>query len=246
MSEKIEALLTMQLAWQPQASGVVFSFLMAAALFAGFHFLTLEKNFKPWFEKQGLDQSDSILAAGVMRKLLGGLILGLGSCGSLWLLGLSPWVYAFGHLGYWHSLICILLGVLIFVPTVAFTMRNPKMWAYYPEIRCQRFTRKPACWSALAWVVYLLGFEFFFRGFLLFYWAQHFGVWPALAMTTSLYVLAHLPTNANETASTLPMGIVFGAMAIDSGSFIAPFVVHACIAITSDLAAARANPAIKT
>lgn len=231
--------------WQANDGTIVVSFVAAGALFALFHFLMLPATWERIFKQQALDDNDAILAAGVLRKVVGGIILGGGAVLTLTLLGLSPVQFGIAYIDWLRTLLATVLVSALLVTIVGYSMRNPKMWAHYPEIRTQRFNRKAALLSGFGWICYLIGFEYFFRGFLLFLWHQQFGLWAALAMTTCVYVLVHLPTNATETASTVPMGFVFGLLAVFTGGFVAPLIVHILVAITSDVVAARLNPDVE-
>lgn len=240
------ALLPPALQWQHQDTVAFVSFMAAGILFAAFHFAMLPRAWEQRFLRAGLDQADAILAAGVLRKWVGGVVLGFGAIVTLVLLGKSPLDYGVATIHPQRTLMLTVICAMILVPIVAISMRNPKMWDHYPEIRTPRFTSKAAYFSASGWIIYLIGFEYFFRGFLLFLWADLFGVWPALAMTTCVYILVHLPTNATETSSTVPMGIVFGLLALYTGGFLAPLIVHVLVAITSDVIAARLDPRVQT
>ena len=97
--------------------------------------------------------------------------------------------------------------------------------------------------SPLLWAGYLLGYECLFRGVLLSGLVEPFGTWPALAMVTGLYTLAHLHKDAAETLSCIPMGFVFGWAALETGSFLGPFVLHLLIATSYERFAASRQPA---
>jgi membrane protease YdiL (CAAX protease family) len=130
---------------------------------------------------------------------------------------------------------------LLALPFVAASARRPASWAHYPEVREASWDRRLHLANAAAWAVYLLGYEFLFRGFLLMNLNRAFGAVPAVAITTALYVFAHLPKNAGETLGTLPIGVVFAAAALDTGSIWPPFAAHLVIAVSSDWLVTRAR-----
>lgn len=134
--------------------------------------------------------------------------------------------------------------VLLVLPTVAASMHRPGAWAAYPPVRFQRWGRDRLLVNAVTWGLYLFGYELCFRGVLLFGLAPVLGAWPALGVMTAIYVLVHLDKPMSEALGTLPMGFVFGLSALHSGSFLPAFLAHWVIAVTSDLAAIRANPAL--
>lgn len=131
------------------------------------------------------------------------------------------------------------------LPVIVLQSRNARGWAYYPEIRAARWTRGRYLANGLSWAVYLLGYEFLFRGFLLFGLARWLGPWPAIAISTLAYVWAHLPKFSGETLGTIPMGVIFSATALYTGGIWAPLVAHIIIANCADVLTTRRNPALQ-
>ena len=125
--------------------------------------------------------------------------------------------------------------VVVVLPIVALSGRNQKMWPEYPMVRSTEWNRSLHFENAATWILYLAAYEFFFRGFFLFAMERAFGLWPAIAIVTVVYVLVHIVKSASETISTIPMGVLFALAAWSSGSFLAPLIAHAVIAITSDV-----------
>jgi membrane protease YdiL (CAAX protease family) len=145
------------------------------------------------------------------------------------------------------------LGGLAIPPLVA-AVRLPEMRRFYPEL----WTRLPPCCPAAArprppsasmprrvalvavgWFVYLLGYEALFRGTLLPLLVASLGAWPGMAVTTGLYVLAHLDRPSAETLAAIPTGFVFAVVTLVTGSFLAALLLHCIIATVNELAAAR-------
>ncbi len=85
----------------------------------------------------------------------------------------------------------------------------------------------------------LVGWEFFFRGFLLFGYARVFGA-HALWLQAVPFALAHISKPAVETYSTIFGGFLFGLVAWRSKSFVYPFAIHWFIATFTIFAAATA------
>ncbi len=112
--------------------------------------------------------------------------------------------------------------------------------ASQPEIRDVRWTGRLRALSLGRWLIYLAGYEYLFRGGLLFTLAQDLGGWPAIAISAALYTLAHLhKPMMGETLGSLPMGLLLGAMSLATGSFAPAWAVHVGIAWTTELSAAR-------
>lgn len=229
---------------KPSAKQRKTSFLVAGALWYGFHFATREQALTPVFQRMGFSEDKARVAAGVSRKLIGGAVLGVGSLYWLHRQGRSAASHGLNRQNLGKSL--VLTGALkpIFTAIVYANMQKKPMWRYYPEVRTSHFSKPVALASTLGWATYLAGFEFFFRGFLLNRWVAENGLMLGLAKHTALYTLVHLPNNWREMLSCIPMGYVFGSMSLATGSVLSPYLLHLAIASTSDLAAAAANPDI--
>lgn len=132
----------------------------------------------------------------------------------------------------------IILGLAL--PAVLLASRGPDFTEHYPPIRSAHWDGRRIALNGLTWLVYLVAYELFFRGILLYGLAARLDPWIAIAVTTLIYVLAHLHKPGGETAGTLPMGVVFAGVTLWSGSIWAAVLGHWVIANTSDLLAARA------
>ena len=71
----------------------------------------------------------------------------------------------------------------------------------------------------------LFGWEFMFRGWLLFGYARKYGA-DALWLQAVPFALAHIGKPEVETMSTIFGGFLFGWVAWRSGSFIYAFLIH--------------------
>lgn len=133
------------------------------------------------------------------------------------------------------------LYILLF-PILRKASRKSEQWKLYPQIRRNHWTSQHLKNSRGTWMLYMAGYEFFFRGFLLFALANLYGSWPAIFIMTALYVYVHLPKTIDETIGCIPIGILFGYMALSSGSIIGPFLIHTLIGSTTEYFCIKFNP----
>lgn len=138
------------------------------------------------------------------------------------------------------ALAAVLLAVL--VPLLAIQARRPWFHRHYPEVRTREWTRGHEALSAASWLGYLVAYELFFRGVLLFGLAHAFGPWPAIALTTCAYVFVHLNKNAAEAIGSLIMGVIYAFVALHTGSLLMPIVVHWITAASADAFALTHHP----
>ena len=98
--------------------------------------------------------------------------------------------------------------------------------------------------NLLGWAIYLFGYEFLFRGILLFPLAETVGVWPAIAVNIALYSATHIPKGLDETLGAIPLGLVLCWLTLASGTIWIAFLVHVAMAWTNSLTALKHHPDI--
>ncbi|MBK7817530.1 MAG: CPBP family intramembrane metalloprotease [Sphingobacteriaceae bacterium] len=112
----------------------------------------------------------------------------------------------------------------------------------YPQIRAKIWTRKTVIIAALGWALYLFGYEFLFRGILLFPLVETLGVWPAIAINIALYSATHIPKGLHETIGAAPLGLVLCILTLLSGTIWIAFLVHVVMAWTNCFTALKFHP----
>ncbi len=128
----------------------------------------------------------------------------------------NPRDYGFG-LGDWKAGVVITLGaILLIAPVLWLVARGGTMQAYYQKQV-----------SGLPWNTFLdlFGWEFLFRGWILFGYLRKFGP-EALWLQAVPFAIMHLSKPEIETLSTIFGGFAFGWVAYRTRSFLYPFLIH--------------------
>jgi membrane protease YdiL (CAAX protease family) len=129
----------------------------------------------------------------------------------------SPREYGF-TLGDWRAgLVLTAGGIALMTPIILLLGRgNSSMQSYYQTQL-----------SGLPWNTFLelFGWEFMFRGWILFGYARKFGP-EALWLQAVPFALAHIGKPEVETLSTIFGGFAFGWIAWRTKSFFYPFLIH--------------------
>lgn len=143
-----------------------------------------------------------------------------------------PRNYGFA-LGDWKAgVVLTILGAAIMAPILyVFGRHDPALNAYYRDLT-----------AGLPWTTFLdlIGWEFLFRGWILFGYARRFGP-EALWLQSVPFVMAHIGKPELETFFTIIGGFGFGWVAWRTRSFIWPFLIHWFVATFLILAAATAQ-----
>lgn len=130
------------------------------------------------------------------------------------------------------------------IPLAYISAKKPKNLINYPQIRAKVWNRKIFIINALGWALYLFGYEFLFRGTLLFPLVNSIGVWPAIAVNIGLYSATHIPKGLDETIGAIPLGLVLCLLTLASGTIWIAFLVHVAMAWTNSFTALKFHPEI--
>lgn len=129
--------------------------------------------------------------------------------------------------GLWVLGACVGMGLILWI-----VARTPAMLGYYDA-------RAPRQVWQLIYVtgIDLLGWEFIWRGFMLFGLARILGVGPAIWIQAIPFAFMHLGKPEIETLTTIFGGAAFGFIAWRTQSFAYPFMIHWFIASFTQLIA---------
>lgn len=108
----------------------------------------------------------------------------------------------------------------------------------YPQLRVKDWTLGLFVFNALLWAIFLLAYEFMFRGFLFFAFLRY-GFWVSAVVNISLYSLSHAWKGVFETLGTIPLGLLFCYMTFRTGTMIPAFILHFIMAVVTNIASVR-------
>jgi uncharacterized protein len=133
----------------------------------------------------------------------------------------NPKEYGFSFGNWKLGLAYTTLGILFMAPVIFYLGKNVgTMKAYYGNLL-----------PGLPWTTFLdlIGWEFLFRGWVLFAYLRKFGD-EALWLQAVPFAIAHLGKPGIETFTTIFGGFAFGWIAYRTKSFVWPFLIHWFIA----------------
>ena len=188
-----------------------------------------------WLDRQG----NQVL----LQRALGLLFLGLFSALIVLLLphkGLSDFGlgFTFSALPPWW--LWLLLRLVLFLSYK--TAQTPDNLKQYPHIRAITWTNPMLAISGFSWLLFLVGYEFLFRGFVFFASLDIMEPLPAMALNTTVYVFAHFYKGPGETFGTIPAGILFCYLTLLSGNIWSAVILHSVMALSNEWFSLKFHP----
>lgn len=138
----------------------------------------------------------------------------------------------------------LLIGLLL-VFIIYMNHKSADNLKAFPQIRKKEWDIPLVILSSVSWILYLLAYEFFFRGYLLFSMVSDFGKWEAVTINVVLYSLVHLPKGFKESTGAIPLGFLFCLVSLHTGNFWSAFIAHSCMALSNEWLSLSAHPEIK-
>ena len=146
----------------------------------------------------------------------------LGSALFIWLVYREPLANFGFRWGEWRrGLLITAVACAAMAPVLWFAARAPDMQSYYQAKAAAGLAR-----VTLLNGVELFGWEFIWRGLLLFALAREFGPGPAILLQAVPFAFMHLGKPEVETLSTIFGGAAFGLIAWRTRSFVYPWLIH--------------------
>jgi membrane protease YdiL (CAAX protease family) len=109
------------------------------------------------------------------------------------------------------------------------------MQAEYPLARSTTAYLPMFILAESSYLLYYVGWEFFFRGFMLFGLEEKFGAAISILIQTIPSVIVHIGKPGNETFAAIGAGLVGGYIAIRTRSMFYPLLLHALVGICTDI-----------
>lgn len=140
----------------------------------------------------------------------------------IWIVYREPLSHFGFRLGDWRQgLMWTVVGCASMAVILWFVARTPEMQSFYEELAPDGIGR-----IIFLNGVEIFGWEFIWRGLLLFAFARYFGPGPAIFLQAVPFAYMHLGKPAVETFTTIFGGAAFGLIAWKTQSFVYPWLIH--------------------
>ena len=143
--------------------------------------------------------------------------------------------FGFGPGDYKAGFKTVVLIAPVLVVIAYFAAQGADMQAEYPLSKSAAAKWQLFILVECFYLIYYIGWEFFFRGFMLNGLKARFGVVAAVLMQTIPSTLVHIGKPFGETFGAIIGGLLFGFIAVRTRSIWYPVMLHAILGISTDL-----------
>jgi membrane protease YdiL (CAAX protease family) len=218
---------------------------MVLIFFAGYHFLAYNKKIITYLGKR-MTKETLIFPIFLYSKMTGFLFLGILPYIFLnWfhpeLLTLIGWDYQLKSTN-WMALFLLILLVIAFN---SWAGNKPDAYEKYPQMRFHEWNWSRLSANMAGWILYLIAYEFLFRGILFFSFLDSLGLWPAIAVNVVIYAGVHLIQGIREALGSLVFGMVLCLLVWLTGSILPAILLHASLTLSMDVSAIIHNPGMR-
>jgi membrane protease YdiL (CAAX protease family) len=115
-----------------------------------------------------------------------------------------------------------------------FSARDPQFAAEYPLFKGAGDSVSSFAFHAAGYLLFYVGWEIFFRGFMQFGLASRFGAWGAILVQTALSCIVHIGKPDTEIYSAILGGLVWGVLVYRSRSLYPAILTHWILGVSLD------------
>ena len=181
----------------------------------------------------------------LVRKCTGFLILGVVP-GLLYFLFLKPEISFIGYFdGPFASSSAIILILVFVILLMTFLNQKSNPTRSSLQMKITEWNASFFAINAFGWILYLLAYEFLFRGILLFECNNSFGFWPAIAINVTIYSAIHMINSKAEAIGALLFGTIACYFALRQGTILIPVIMHIALSLSSDYFSIKINKDLK-
>jgi membrane protease YdiL (CAAX protease family) len=134
-----------------------------------------------------------------------------------------------------HGFRFVVLALPAFVLVAYLASRDAAVQAEYPLAKGAMLHLPWFLALEAFYLVYYVGWEFLFRGFLLFGLEEEYGAVLAILVQTIPSTIVHIGKPASEAFGAIAAGLLFGYLAIRTRSILYPLLLHAVVGIGTDV-----------
>lgn len=179
------------------------------------------------------------------KKTLGFLLLGV-IPGIIYYFLLKPDFNQFGiSVAALRNNLSLILILILIISVILFTTQKMNMERNSLQIKLAEWNGLLFLLNSIGWIIYLVGYEFLFRGILLFECNSSFGFWPAIAINVAIYSAIHMVNGKDQAIGALIFGTIACYFTLTRETILIPIFMHVSLSLLSDYFSIRLNSSLQ-
>ena len=212
----------------------VFVVILSTVIFFYFYYYFTTSGLPEKFCINIKNRAKKEVAIFLIKKLSGFLILGI-IPGLLYYFLLNQDFAKFGlSLNHFKNNSQIIFLLVLIIAIVLFINQKINRQNNSLQIKISEWSFLLFLINASGWILYLIGYEFLFRGILLFECYSSFGFWPSLAINVAIYSAIHMVNGKDQTIGSLIFGTIASYLTLSNGTILIPIIMHVSLSVLSD------------
>jgi membrane protease YdiL (CAAX protease family) len=125
----------------------------------------------------------------------------------------------------------VLFLIAIIIPYI--NVKKSKQ-SQYPQFKIEKWTNLYKFLTYITWTLYLMGYEFMFRGILLFGTVEEFGCYFAVILNVVLYAFVHIPKGKKEVLGCFILGPILCVVALITHNILISTILHISVCLCNE------------
>jgi membrane protease YdiL (CAAX protease family) len=219
--------------------------ILSTVIFYYFYFFFITSGLPEKYSKSINHQTQKAMMIFLLKKSSGFLILGL-IPGIIYYFLVNPDFGIFGlSLNHIRPNLLIIVSLMAIITVILFINQKINRQNNSLQINVSEWNIFLFLINAAGWIIYLIGYEFLFRGILLFECYASFGFWPAIAINIAIYSAIHLVNGKDQALGALIFGGIACYFTLSRGTILIPVIMHITLSLGSDYFSIRYNKSLR-
>lgn len=187
-----------------------------------------------WIYKKIASRLNETVFHSVFFRLSGFVIFGLGSAAIFHTVFGAKFDFLSLKIAHFNEILPYVIVLFLIAITIPYINVKKSKQSQYPQFKIEKWTHFYKFLSYITWTLYLMGYEFMFRGILLFGTVEELGCYLAVILNVVLYAFVHIPKGKKEVLGCFILGPILCVAALITHNILIPTVLHISVCLCNE------------
>jgi len=187
-----------------------------------------------WIYRRFASKLNETVFHAVFFRLSGFVIFGLGSALIFHSILGAKFDFLSLQTAHFQQILPYSIGLFLIAILIPYINVRKSKQSQYPQFKIEKWTNSYKWLSYITWTLYLMGYEFMFRGVLLFGTVEEFGCYLAVILNVVLYAFVHIPKGKKEVLGCFILGPILCVVALMTHNILIPTILHISVCLCNE------------